>query len=86
MGNQTNNSIDFFKPNSAAAPGAPGGEVDPATSITLKMVLDQDEADAGSVISRIANCPRREPKYSLKRICLLFQYNNLIFGRLFKAL
>ena len=82
--NQPNNSIDFFKPNSAA-PGAPGGEFDPATSITLKMVLDQDEADAGSVISRIAVCSRREQKFSLKLICLLFQYNNNFYGRLFKT-
>jgi hypothetical protein len=37
--------IDFFKPNVSSG----GGEFDPATSITLKMVLDQDEADAGSV-------------------------------------
>ena len=37
--------IDFFKPTVSSG----GGEFDPATSVTLKMVLDQDEADAGSV-------------------------------------
>ena len=37
--------IDFFKPTTSSG----GGEFDPATSVTLKMVLDQDEADAGSV-------------------------------------
>ena len=39
--------IDFFKPTTASTGG---GEFDPATSVTLKMVLDQDEADAGSVM------------------------------------
>ena len=38
--------IDFFKPTTSSG----GGEFDPATSVTLKMVLDQDEADAGSVM------------------------------------
>ena len=44
--------IDFTKPVTASG----GGEFDPATSITLKMVLDQDEADAGSVI--FVNMPK----------------------------
>ena len=37
--------IDFFKPTTSSQPE----EFDPATSVTLKMVLAQDEADAGSV-------------------------------------
>ena len=37
------NRINFNKP----APSC-GGEFDPATSVTLKMVLDQDEHDAGN--------------------------------------
>ena len=37
--------IDFFKPTASSQPE----EFDPATSVTLKMVLAQDEADAGSV-------------------------------------
>ena len=54
--------IDFFKPTVSSG----GGEFDPATSVTLKMVLDQDEADAGRVTCSLNSFCLKDIRESLE--------------------